>query len=115
MCGRNIPPAWYDNSQLRGLYQPLCFLFFSPPKFLSSVAFPPSGEPTASHDFYLLDNPSHVKNDNADMLQSAGAFTHRGEGFVKHPSKFELSMTLYMPEELAHWTAAKTLKRIQAR
>lgn len=88
VCGRNIPPAWYDNSQLRGLYQPLCFL--PPPKFLSSAAFALSGEPAASHDFCLLDDPSHVKNDNADMLQSAGAFTHRGEGFVKHPSKFEL-------------------------
>lgn len=41
----------------------------------------------ASQNFYLLDNPSHVKDDKADVLQAL--FTHRGESFVKHPGKFE--------------------------
>lgn len=80
VCGRNIPPVWYVNSQLRDMYQPSFFVV------------PPlrSGEPVASERLYLLDNPSHVKDDKVDILQAVDAFAPRGVRFVKHPNKFEL-------------------------
>lgn len=68
VCGRNIPPAWYVNSQLRGLYQPSFF------EVSLCVAFSPSSELVAFQHFYLLDNPSHVKDDKVDKLQAVDAF-----------------------------------------
>ena len=108
MCGRNIPPAWYVNSQLRGLYQPSVSLWS-----FSCVDVSPSAELVASLHLYLLDNPSHVKDDVVDTLQAAVVFARWGERFVQqHPNKFH---DTYMPREFAHWTAAKTLKRSQTR
>ena len=108
MCGRNIPPAWYVNSQLRGLYQPSVSLWS-----FSCVDVSPSAELVASLHLYLLDNPSHVKDDIVDTLQAAVAFARWGERFVRqHPNKFR---DTYMPREFAHWTSAKTLKRSQTR
>lgn len=52
VCGRNIPPAWYVNSQLQGLYQPSFF------EVALCVGFYPSGELSI---FYLLGNPSRVQ------------------------------------------------------
>lgn len=80
VCGRNIPPAWYVNSQLQGMYQPS---FFEVPPLRS-------GEPVASQHLYLLVNTSHVKDDETDILQAVDAFAPWGECFVKHPNKFEL-------------------------
>lgn len=68
MCvGETFLLAWYVNSQLRGLYQPS--LFDVSPR----VAFSPSAEPLASSHFYLLDSPSHVKDDEVDTLQAVDA------------------------------------------